>query len=168
MTKVVGSRWHEEEARILGIPEWLARVQDKIFEGMGDDHTEWTPRLLAAIPVGVSHESLSAVRDEWLRDLLHDPDRGAVPAAARSLRRAGLDEPASDLERITRETPLGEVRSRCYAAGDASYAAANAASYATAAANAASYADADAAAAAWWTWAGDRLLNRLTNTGADL
>ena len=180
--------WHEEEARILGIPEWLARVQDTIFEGLGDDHTEWTPRLLSAIPVGVSHEALGAVRDEWLRDLLHDPDRGAVSAGARSLRRAGQNDSASDLERITRETPLGEVRRRCYAAAyDATYACAAAydATYACDAAvgvtdtdaaasiaadyaaNAANAAAVHADDAAWWTWAGDRLIHRLTDTGAD-
>ena len=179
VTKLLGSRWHEEEARLLGIPEWLARVQDQIFESMGDDHVEWTPRLLAAIPVGVSHESLGVVRDEWMRDLLHDPDRGAVPAAARSLRRAGQNDSASDLERITRETPLDEVRSRCAAAShaaaaDGAYAAsADVADAADAAyfyaADAAYVYGADAADddAAWWTWTGDRLLDRLTDTGAD-
>ena len=193
VTKVVGSRWHEEESRLLGIPEWLARVQDQIFEGLRDDHIEWTPRLLAAIPVGVSHESLGAARDEWLRDLLHDPERGAIPAAAQSLRRAGRDDSASDLERITRETPIGEVRSRCYTAANAADSHTTAAYVTSAAADAAvgvfyasnpdsthAAAAAGAAAAAaddgawwawagdaWWTWAGDRLLDRLTDTGAD-
>lgn len=184
VTQVSSVRWHGEESRLLGIPEWLARVQDRVFEGLGNDHTEWTPRLLAAIPVGVSHESLSVARDEWLRDLLHDPARGAVPAAARSLRRAGQNDSASDLERITRETPLGDVQRRCAAVhADDAYAYAEAAAAAAAAAYAAAayaYADDYAAAAAyayaaaahaddvnaaWWTWAGDRLLDRLTDTG---
>ena len=51
-----GHRYFESE---LGIPEWLARLNDKIFEGLpGGDNTEFAVDFLQAIPVGVDLESI--------------------------------------------------------------------------------------------------------------
>ncbi len=41
----------------LGIPEWLARLEDTLFEGMSVEKSKnWPELFLAAIPVGVTEE----------------------------------------------------------------------------------------------------------------
>ena len=41
----------------LGLPEWLARVEDTLFEGMSKDNAMlWPSRFLMAIPVGVTEQ----------------------------------------------------------------------------------------------------------------
>ena len=41
----------------LGLPEWLARLEDRIFEGLPKaEAMQWPARFLAAIPVGVDVE----------------------------------------------------------------------------------------------------------------
>lgn len=41
----------------LGLPEWLARIEDKIFEGLPvDEAKRWPEKFLEAIPVGVDTE----------------------------------------------------------------------------------------------------------------
>jgi hypothetical protein len=43
----------------LGLPEWLARLEDTIFEGLPKAHAmTWPQRFLEAIPVGVNVESV--------------------------------------------------------------------------------------------------------------
>lgn len=44
-------------ADTLGVPEWLCRLQDGIFENLPDDQRSgWTERLYAAIPIGADLE----------------------------------------------------------------------------------------------------------------
>jgi hypothetical protein len=55
--KVVDHGDHELLAQTLGVPEWLCRLQDSIFEGLPDDkRSRWTERLYAAIPIGADLE----------------------------------------------------------------------------------------------------------------
>jgi len=45
---------HQDYETELGIPEWLARVEDTLFEGMNKKKSEtWPERFLEAIPIGV-------------------------------------------------------------------------------------------------------------------
>jgi hypothetical protein len=45
----------------LGIPEWLARAEDVLFEGIPkEDAMEWPERFLKAIPIGVDLEQVKA------------------------------------------------------------------------------------------------------------
>lgn len=45
----------------LGIPEWLARVEDTLFEGMPEDEAMlWPERFLAAIKPGANLEKVKA------------------------------------------------------------------------------------------------------------
>jgi len=44
----------------LGLPEWLARVEDTLFEGMSlDRSTLWPSEFLMAIPVGVTEKQFT-------------------------------------------------------------------------------------------------------------
>jgi hypothetical protein len=41
----------------LGLPEWLARLEDTLFEGMSQEKSRtWPERFLAAIPLGVTED----------------------------------------------------------------------------------------------------------------
>jgi hypothetical protein len=48
---------HSQYPVELGIPEWLARVEDTLFEGMSEkkSHT-WPEKFLEAIPLGITDE----------------------------------------------------------------------------------------------------------------
>jgi hypothetical protein len=50
---------HNRYETELGIPEWLARVEDTLFEGMPkEDAMFWPERFLEAIPVGANLENV--------------------------------------------------------------------------------------------------------------
>ena len=50
---------HEEYEEKLGIPEWLARLEDAIFEGLPkEDAKKWPLQFSNAIPVGVNLEPI--------------------------------------------------------------------------------------------------------------
>jgi hypothetical protein len=47
--------WHETVAEARGLPEWLVRLQDSMFEGLpADDRASFHVQLAKRIPVGVS------------------------------------------------------------------------------------------------------------------
>ena len=47
----------------LGIPVWLARLEDTIFEGLPDkDSQAWPEKFIKAIPVGIDEEKLEMVK----------------------------------------------------------------------------------------------------------
>ncbi|SDW93886.1 hypothetical protein [Lysobacter enzymogenes] len=49
--------WHETVAEARGLPEWLIRLQDSIFEGLGqDERAQFHVELAKRIPVGVDLE----------------------------------------------------------------------------------------------------------------
>ena len=50
---------HTAYEKELGLPEWLARLEDKIFEGLPDDEAKRFPvEFLKSIPVGVNLDSV--------------------------------------------------------------------------------------------------------------
>ena len=50
---------HKDYEKYLGIPEWLARLEDTIFEGLPvEDAKKWPGQFAKAIPVGVNLDPL--------------------------------------------------------------------------------------------------------------
>jgi hypothetical protein len=50
----------------LGLPEWLAFLEDHIFEALStDDAMAWPEAFLSAIPVGVSERNMDILRDQF-------------------------------------------------------------------------------------------------------
>ena len=63
----------------IGIPAWLAHVEDGLFEALPADAAKlWPTRLANAIPVGVS---LDGVKDRFMLWVLVDPTWGVVNTA---------------------------------------------------------------------------------------
>jgi hypothetical protein len=56
----------------LGVPEWLARLEDKLFEGMSAEKSKTWPRIfLDAVPIGISEERFeSEVKAQFLIHIL--------------------------------------------------------------------------------------------------
>ena len=46
---------HEALEKQTGIPEWLSRVADTIFEGL-EDYKQWPERFVAAVPKNKTHD----------------------------------------------------------------------------------------------------------------
>jgi hypothetical protein len=60
---------HVTLATTLGIPVWLAHLEDTLFEGLPDDDARtWPSRLAEAIPVGVDLEPVRHLFEVWLMD----------------------------------------------------------------------------------------------------
>jgi hypothetical protein len=133
----------------MGIPRILARLEDRIFEGLPNDEAKtWPERFLSAAAPGAD---LSGVWPKWAHWMLVDPTAGVLRLAKREQSKLAIQGVADLYQRlIDGEAPSvtewSEARSKADAADAASYAAdaAYAASYAAYAADAASYA-ADAA-----------------------
>lgn len=52
--------WHAEMERVLGIPEWLAALEDHVFEGLPlADAKLWPRRFSEAVPVGADLSRLA-------------------------------------------------------------------------------------------------------------
>ena len=123
---------HAEYETRLGIPQMLARLEDKIFEGLPNaDAMQWPMRFSAAITPGAD---LSRVGWKWLHWLLTD----GLPRVNDAAVNAAIKQCADVLLPLMRGEPVD--RAAVYAAADA---AAHAAAHA---ADAAAYAAADAAA----------------------
>lgn len=70
---------HVGLAAALGWPEWLAHLEDVIFEGLSADRrSDWPSALVTAVPQGAD---LSGVRDQWLALVLR---RVVLPVAGTS------------------------------------------------------------------------------------
>ncbi len=165
--------WHAEWARVTGLPEWLAHVDDYLFESLPVELSQgWPVRLLEAVPVGVD---LTHAREAWLRELVFDTEHGALASAATALEAAGL---VPEAERLRGVPPTADwsaasdaasaARSAALAASSAASAARDAASAASSAASAASsaaLAARSAALAARVQWVADRLIHHLTAAG---
>jgi hypothetical protein len=140
---------HESFETELGVPEWLARVEDRIFEGLPNERAKtWPVEFLQAINLGAD---LNKIKPAFLIFVLESCmdkfDHEKYPRVKESLEDViALYE--LDPERLHPDD-WSEVRSRSYAAAVYAAAAAYAAAavYAAAAyAAAAVYAAADAAA----------------------
>jgi hypothetical protein len=140
--------------RYLGVPQALARLEDRLFENISIDASKtWPRRFAEAIRPG---EDLAMVMPRFLLDLLTAEDGAVQGRCAKNEKIAAVVKGVSDLYREwidsgtkPSDTKWREARERAaaYAAAAAAYAAA-AAAYAAAAA-------ADAAAVSReWTRAG--------------
>jgi hypothetical protein len=140
----VGTYEHDLYPERLGLPEWLAHLQDAIYEALPRDDRhlddEWTVDLLGAIEPGAD---IDAVQAPILRDVLAEV---ALPVAGSS---AGVVQAVIDLlgRRIGGDEPTPDE----WAATRAAARAARVARAAWAAAGATAE-TARAARAAWATW----------------
>lgn len=140
---------HAEYEKRFGIPRVLARLEDRIFEGLPNAKAmEWPVRFMSAIAPGAD---LSRVWNRFGNWLLVDNTWGVIRHAKTDVQRAIIREIAQKLMQpdAISESEWRELRRRAAAAAAAAYAAAAyAAAYATAAAYAADAAAAYATAAA--------------------
>lgn len=152
---------HSDLSRRLGIPQTLAHLEDRIFEGLKTaDAREWPSRFARAIPVGAD---LSGVWPRFALWLLTDSTHGVAQYARSDAARKVIGAVAALYAReIAGDEPgIEEWRT---ARADAADTAAAAAAYAAAAANA----DANTAAAyaanavacrkCWYDAAADQLV----------
>jgi hypothetical protein len=152
---------HRRYEKELGVPLMLARLEDRIFEGMTNgDAKEFPLRFLSAIEPGAD---LSLVWHQFAHWLLVDPQDGVIKYAKTDKTKDAIQLVAELYDRAARGLLVEKkewqrargVAAAAYAAAYAAYAAADAADAADAAyaadaaADAAAYADAaDAAYAA--------------------
>jgi hypothetical protein len=128
----------------LGIPRILARLEDRIFEGMANGKaSRWPSGFLNAIRVGAD---LSLVWPRFAVWLLVDKRTGVIRHAKTDAQRAAIQRVADLYGKVVKGEPVADSDWRA-AAADAAYDAASAA-YDAASAAAAADAAADAASAA--------------------
>jgi hypothetical protein len=148
---------HSSYENELGIPMMLAKLEDRIFEGLSVEESKDFPiRFLSAIPIG---KDLGNIYKHFFIWLLVDEKDGVIKYAKKDSTKKAIQDVAdllqkSLLEKVSSEQ-FREVRkaaaadAAAYAAAYAAYAAADAAAaYAADAADAAAYAAAAAAYAA--------------------
>jgi hypothetical protein len=161
----VGCTIHSDSHRAyeteLGIPMILARLEDRIFEGMSNiDAKEFPLRFLQAVPVGVD---LKDVYKKFFVWMLTDSEHGVIKFANNDATKKAIQDVSDLLQKSLLQSVTNEqflivamaarnaayAAYAAYAAADAAYAAYAAADAADAAyaAYAAAYAAADAAAA---------------------
>jgi hypothetical protein len=146
----------------IGVPEWLARLEDILFEGMSaDDSMSWPEQFLETIPVGVDLESVKApflifILDCALEKFDHEkyPETKKAVDDVIELYKSGENDlgkfiaAADAAAAYAPYAPAPAYAARAaYAAAHASYAARGGADAARAAAGADAYAPASAYAA---------------------
>ena len=73
------SGWHQRYEEALGIPRMIARLEDKIFEGLSNEEAKEFPlKFLKAVNVGAD---LSMVMPKFFVWLLGDKDDGVIKFA---------------------------------------------------------------------------------------
>jgi hypothetical protein len=78
---------HAFLAEKLGVPEFICRLQDSIFENLPEPiNTEWTERLINAIPVGANLEPILPRFLLRVLDRLPETDQADVVASIKSVR----------------------------------------------------------------------------------
>ena len=155
----VGCTVHSSDHRAyeteLGMPEWLARLEDKIFEGMSNAVSRRFPlRLLSAIPVGFAE--WDRLYHDFCAFLLRDIcefDRTKYPDAAVAVddivrlheQMTESDDPTWSAARSAAESATWMAQSAALSAAEAAWLAESAAD----AAEAAAWSTRSAAEAAW-------------------
>jgi hypothetical protein len=146
---------HEKYEIELGIPAWLARVEDKIFENIPNHLAKEFPlKFLEAIAIGVDlNKILNPFLIMILESAINSFDQGKYPASKILIENVinALKKDCYMREEILKdadEVRAHAVTATAYAAAYAVSAAVSAAAYATAAAYAAAYAATAAAYAA--------------------
>jgi hypothetical protein len=126
---------HKDYETELGIPEWLARVEDRIFEGLSTDRSKsWPLEFLEAIPIGKDLNKIEApfvifILESTLANFDHKkyPDiKSAIEECIRLYRVGDLDPSAawsaaeaaawSAAESAARSATLGAARSAAWSA----------------------------------------------------
>ena len=146
--KQVDTGLHAEYPKQFGLPEWLAHLEDRIFEGLPrDEAMQWPRRFAEAIPVGVSLDGLAdelaiaRLREECL------PLSETWPESIRAEVVAAIEQVIAALEgKGDRSAAWAAARSAAWAAASA---AASAAWAAESAARSARSAESAAESAAW-------------------
>jgi hypothetical protein len=150
----------------LGLPEWLALLEDAIFEGLPEDEAlTWPRRFAEAVPVGADLSGLEdslAVRRMRERllplawswpDSLRDEVVGAIEGVVAALERghdAELRSAAESAARLAARSALSAARSAAWSARSAARSAAwSALSAAESAARSAARSARSARSAAW-------------------
>ena len=139
----VHSSDHSSYENELGIPSWIARLQDKLFEGMANEDAKLFPlKFLEAIPVGVDLEKSKAPFLIFLLEIvLTDFDNKKYPEQAKAINNVIV----LYKENCTDVNKWQKARDAAGDAGDAAWAA----RAARAAGDAGAAAAARAAGAAW-------------------
>jgi hypothetical protein len=141
---------HSRYENELGIPRILARLEDRIFEGMPNgDSKEFPLRFLCAIEPGAD---LSLVWYQFAHWLLVDPEDGVIQFSKTDKTKKAINQVAELYGRAARGL---RVEKHEWESAHKTAAAADAAAYAAAAADAAAYAAATADAAAYAAAAAD-------------
>ncbi len=97
---------HEEYRSSLGLPVWLAKIEDKIFENMSNQGAKEFPRsFLEAIRVGVEDSEMDKVKRRFYHWLLTDPTYGVKQHTRAEL--AGAIQTVADYHEacVKSETP---------------------------------------------------------------
>ena len=105
----------------LGIPEWLAYLEDMIFESLPNDKAlSWPEKFLEAIPVGAD---LTLVRPRFLVWLLSDEKNGVLTLKDDNVK-AAINRIVSLLQKWIETGERGDAR-EWHSAGEAAGKAAN-------------------------------------------
>ncbi len=116
---------HKKYESELGIPEWLARVEDTLFEGMSEKKSRtWPEKFLKACPVGVD---LDKVKGKFMivvvNRALKAVDQNRFPEVAAAMKAVVALYKAGSTDRAAFQA----ARQRCWDARRASAAASAAA-----------------------------------------
>jgi hypothetical protein len=69
---------HSSYEKELGIPEWLARVEDTLFEGMSTNKAKlWPEKFLKAIPIGVDLNQIKVLFLVYILESAHESTHSA-------------------------------------------------------------------------------------------
>jgi len=167
----IHSNNHNAYETELGIPEWLARLEDCIFEGLDNGNAKkFAVNFLASIPVGVNLEPvrwkfcafilkeniervLAITLDEKLKQKIVESIHGCLKLHENSIRTGKWDESAAASAAWSAESAANAAWSAAWSAASAARSAAwsaeSAASAAASAAWSAESAESAAASAAW-------------------
>ena len=141
---------HSELADELGVPVFITRLQDRIFEGLpADMRPAFTGRLFRAISAGADLSGVLPLFLLRVLDGLPELSRADVVAAVKGVKQVlqnWADTGTVDVAAANAAAYPAYAAYAAYAAANAANAAANAAYAAANAANAAAYAAANAAA----------------------
>jgi hypothetical protein len=84
----IHSDQHKNYETELGIPEWLAMLEDKIFEGLPNERAKiWPGEFLRAVKVGVNLNNIEAdVHIFLLEEKLNNFDNNKYPDVVKSIK----------------------------------------------------------------------------------
>ena len=136
--EIVTKGLHAEYPKHLGLPVWLAHLEDRIFEGLPQEEAmQWPRRFAEAIPVGVSLDGLAdelavaRLREECL------PLSGTWLESIRAEVVAAIEQVIAALEGKGDRSAAGSAAESAWAAAESAWSAGSAAESARSAARSA-------------------------------